>query len=350
MINYKGKAIFEADVSKGNPYRREYLDSINRFIEKKYLESIEKRDAYIEEIAEKQEDYRKSFLEMLGNPLDVYPDYVPNVKSEHIAKDDMCDIYYLQIEVMPDFWFFGIYMVPFNVTKAPLVIAQHGGGSIPEICSDFLGESNYGYFTKRALEKGMAVFAPQILVWKFDIETGEKKTDIDVTFNRGIINNKLRHFGLNITGLEVFCIRRSIDYLSSLEYIDENRIGMMGLSYGGYFSLYTAAADKRIKSIYAAGFFNDRSKICFGDWVYENAANTFFDAEVAALCAPRRLQIDVGKTDGVFDYKPSLKESERAKKYFSHFKALDNFRFNLWEGGHRFDDSGDGFEFFFDGI
>jgi len=124
----------------------------------------------------------------------------------------------------------------------------------------------------------------------------------------------------------------------------------MGLSYGGYFSLYTAAADKRIKSIYAAGFFNDRSKNCFGDWVYENAANTFFDAEVAALCAPRRLQIDVGKTDGVFDYKPSLKESERAKKYFSHFKALDNFRFNLWEGGHRFDDSGDGFEFFFDGI
>ena len=125
---------------------------------------------------------------------------------------------------------------------------------------------------------------------------------------------------------------------------------MMGLSYGGYFSLYTAAADKRIKSIYAAGFFNDRTKIDFIDWRYKNSANTFCDAEVAALCAPRRLQIDVGKIDPVFDYVHSLTESERAAKYYKKFNALENFRFNLWDGGHHFDESEKGFDFFFDGI
>lgn len=350
MVKYKGKAIFEGDISKGNQCRKEYLESIERFIENKYAESLKTRDSYMENIGEKQEGYRSQFLKMIGEPVSPYPDDIPKAKSQHIGKDDMCDIYHLQIEVMPEFWFFGIYMVPFNAEKAPLVIAQHGGGSTPEICSEFFGESNYGYFTKRALERGMAVFVPQLLLWKFDIETGEKKLEIDIPFNRTVINNKLRHVGLSITGIEVYCIRRSIDYLSSLDYIDKNRIGMMGLSYGGYFSLYTAAADKRIKSIYAAGFFNDRSKICFGDWAYDNAANKFFDAEVTALCAPRRLLIDVGIDDPVFDYSNSIKESERAERYYSCFNASQNFRFNLWKGGHRFDESGEGFKFFFDGI
>ena len=125
---------------------------------------------------------------------------------------------------------------------------------------------------------------------------------------------------------------------------------MMGLSYGGYFSLHTAAVDKRIKSIYAAGFFNDRTKIVFDDWTYDNAAHKFLDAEVAALCAPRRLQIDVGKSDPVFDYAPSVAEGKRAAEYYTQFNAADNFRFTLWDGGHRFDESEAGFDFFFDGI
>ena len=124
----------------------------------------------------------------------------------------------------------------------------------------------------------------------------------------------------------------------------------MGLSYGGYFSLLTAASDERIKSVYAAGFFNDRTKIAFGDWMYHNSANTFCDAEIAALCAPRRLQIDVGKTDGVFDYKSSIAEAERASSYYDKFGAGEEFRFTLWDGGHRFDSSDEGFRFFFDKI
>ncbi len=350
MIKYNGKAIFEGDFLTGNRHREQYLNSVNRFIENKYLESFGKRDLFMKDIAENQEGYREKFLKMIGEPTSPYPDTIPNVKSQYIGKDELCDIYYLQIEVMPEFWFFGIWMVPFNIEKAPLVIAQHGGGSTPEICSDFLGESNYGYFTKRALEKGMAVFAPQLLLWKFDIETGEMKPEINLPFDRNDINLKLNHLGLSITGLEVFCIRRSIDYLTSLDSIDENRIGMMGASYGGYYSLYTAAVDKRIKSIYAVAFFNDRTKICFRNWKYVNAANTFLDAEVAALCAPRRLQFDVGKNDPVFNYASAIEEGKRAEKYYTQFNARENFRFNLWEGGHRFDESGDGFAFFFNGI
>ena len=351
MAKFKDFEIFTGDISNGNKYRKDYVDSISNFIDRQYeASSLNRKNFFLSCTLKNQENSRKEFLRMIGSPVSPYPLEIPRAKSELIGSDDLSDIYYLQIETMPDFWFFGIYMVPKGIKKSPLVIAQHGGGSTPEICSEFLGESNYSYFTKRALEKGMAVFAPQLLLWKFDIDVGETKTSIPVSFKRGDLDNKLKHLGLSITGLEVFCIRRSIDYLASLDNIDENRIGMMGLSYGGYFSLHTAAADTRIKSIYAAAFFNDRTKIGFGDWKYNNAANTFLDAEVAALCAPRRLQIDVGKNDQVFDFLPSIEEGKRAAEYYEYFNAANNFKYNLWDGAHRFDSTCEGFDFFFDGI
>lgn len=350
MPVYNGKTIFECSIDGGNIYRQEYVDSVKKFIDNKLAEGPEKRSKFMKDIVLKQEDYRNQYIDMIGSPVSAYPENIPDAKMEFVGKDDFCDVYYLQIETMPDFKFFGLFMIPHGIKRAPLVIAQHGGGSMPEICSDFLGTSNYGHFTKRALEKGMVVFAPQLLLWDFDIDTGEKKTDINISYDRSEFDNKLKHIGLSVTGLEVFCIRRSIDYINSLEYIDNERIGMMGLSYGGYFSLHTAAADKRIKSIYAAGFYNDRAKVAFNGWKYKNAINMFCDAEVAALCAPRRLQLDVGKSDPVFDYKSSVEEGNRAADYYALFNASDNFCFNLWDGGHRFDESEKGFEFFFEGI
>ena len=83
------------------------------------------------------------------------------------------------------------------------------------------------------------VFTPQIMLWKVN----KPETSIDVPNERAEIDKKLKQLGFSITGLEVFCIRRSIDYLSTLNYVNENRIGMMGISYGGYFLLHTAAAD-----------------------------------------------------------------------------------------------------------
>ena len=133
MLTYNGKAIFQGEISKGNRYREEYLNSVNCFIENKYLESFEKRNLFMKDIVENQEAYRKSFINMIGEPVSPYPTYIPCAKREYIGTDDLSDIYYMQIETMPEFWFFGIFMVPHNAKKAPLVIAQHGGGSTPEI-------------------------------------------------------------------------------------------------------------------------------------------------------------------------------------------------------------------------
>ncbi len=352
MGTFNGKRFLEDDAHNGDRHRSEYLQSVLEFIDKKYKESYDKRASFMpaEDFPEKQEYYRGEYLKMIGSPVKEYPTDIPNAKKELIGEDDFGTAYRMQIEVMPDFWFYGILTVPHNAKKAPLVIAQHGGWGIPELCCDMAGENNYDNFTKLALEEGMVVFAPQLLLWCFDTETGENRVAVDVSFDRKEIDRKLKHLGLSITGLEVFCIRRCIDHLSTLDFIDESKIGMTGLSYGGYFSIYTAAAEPRIKSVYTAAAFNDRTKIAFMDWMYKDAANTFLDGEVAGLCAPRRLQIDVGKEDHVFDYTFAPDEAERAKKYYKSLNAEDNFYFNLWDGGHKFDASRKGFRFFFDGL
>lgn len=352
-MEYKGKKLFHGDVHDGDRYRQEYSDSIKRFIEKKAEKAYETREKFMpaKKLVENPEFYRNEYLKMIGFPFDMKSDSVPKVETEYVGEDDMSKIYRLSVEVFEDFKFYGILFIPHGISeKVPLVIAQHGGGGTPETCSDMYLENNYNFFTKRALERGFVVFAPSLMLWTFGIDTGEKFARFDVPSDRQGNDRKLRQLGYSMTGLEVFCITRCIDYLITLPEVDKTRIGMMGLSYGGYFSLHTAAADTRIISTYDAGSFNDRSKVALTDWMHPNASECFHDAEVAALIAPRRLRIDVGKQDTVFDYRFSISEAQRIEKYFEAYGMRENYCYDLHEGGHRFDENLEGFEYFFEGL
>lgn len=347
MEAFEGQKLYTEEGDVGNPYRRAYLDGVLALIEKRQEEGRHRRDERFSALGEHREALRREYLAMLGQPVEAYPKTPPTATEQRMGEDALCTFYRLAIEVTEGLPFYGILMLPHAAGRLPLVIAQHGGGGTPELCSDIVGENNYTAFTKRALARGMAVFAPQLMLWKHDTE---ERRAAGLAFNRNTLNDRLRQVGLTFTGLEVFCLRRAIDYLVTRPEIDGERIGMMGLSYGGYFSLHTAAADTRIRSVYGAAFFNDRAKVAFTDWSYDGAAYRFMDAEVCALCAPRRLLLDVGREDTVFDYRPSQKEAERAARYYASVGAADHFRYHLYDGGHRFDVASDGFDFFFDGI
>ena len=129
--------------------------------------------------------------------------------------------------------------------------------------------------------------------------------------------------------------------------VDAEKIAMIGLSYGGYFTLHTMAADTRIKAGYCAGVFNDRDVYDWADWSYKGSALCFQDAEVAALCAPRKLYVQVGMEDQVFDYHSAIPEAERVKDYFEAFGVPEHFKFDVWEGGHTVSDHDRGFDFIF---
>lgn len=353
---FKGKSLYSEPLEASREYRLEYLASVKRLISRWRSEAAEKRDEYIppEKLAADRESYRRDYVRMLGRPLTDYgPGMpVPKVKEEFVARDDQADIYRLTIEVMEDFNFYGLLLLPLGIApgeKRPLVIAQHGGGGTPELCCDINGTNNYGHLARRHLERGAVVFAPQLLLWNAGaVAGGGGIPSYGDPHERQKRDLELKQLGGSITALEIFCHRRSIDYLVTRPEIDSEAIGMNGLSYGGFYSLVTPAAETRIKSAYSCAFFNDRFVYSWSDFVWSNSGNTFLDSEIAGLIAPRKLWIEVGTQDGSFDYRSAEREGERLPRYFEAAGVPENVVLKVWDGGHRMTPTDEGLDFIYE--
>lgn len=340
--------IYTEEKSVSRPYRDQYLAGVNDLIERKRRELSELRADFIspEKLAAEPMKYKMELCNCLGWPLTEFKhNYNPNVKRTYVASDDDAEIYRLQIEIFPELWFYGLLFIPYTYwDKPPLVLSLHGGQGTPELCSDLNGENNYSHMTRRAIQRGALVFAPQTLVWASPYrENGNLPR-----YDRTAIDAKLKHVGGSIISLEVFALKRAIDYLSNHEECDASRIGMVGLSYGGLYTLVTSAMEPRIKSAYSSCFFNNRFKYDWPDFLWQGAAAKFLDAEIAALIAPRALFIEVGGRDVLFSHQSAAEEFERLKKFYSAQNAEKNLRFKVTNDGHYLDREDDGFDFLFD--
>lgn len=339
--------MFEEIIRQGDECRAAYKDGISAYVDRLEKEGAKKREAFMPPASfySHIEEYRAKYIAMLG--LDeLLSEDVPKGSLIRVGEDEDADIYRLTVYITAEIPAFGLLFVPHGVKKAPLIIAQHGGGGTPELCADLHGKNNYNHMVRRALEKGAVVYAPQLLLWnqKEPLPTQPLHA---IPYDRIGNDKDLKRFGMSITALEICGIMNAISYLSVLPYVEKEKIGMMGISYGGYFTLYTMAADTRIKAGYSNAVFNDRNAYPWFDWSYFGAGNRFHDAEVAALCAPRKLFVAVGKDDTVFDFSGAVTESERAKKYFEGALCPQNFAFMLWDGGHTMPDADDGIDFMF---
>lgn len=345
-MKYKGKTVWSEAPEIADDYRRAYIDGINNFIKNKIQAAKNLRREFMppEELVKNTERYRAEYKKMLGVPQ--FLDTPPVVERKKVGEDDFSDIYRLTIQLTDEIPFYAMLLLPKKRDgKVPLVVFQHGGGGTPELAADFYGKNNYNKAARRVVERGVAVLLPQLLIWsRTEIET-QRAHPID--FNRQSIDNELKRFGMSITGFEISAIMRSIDYAVTLDEIDPERIGMTGLSYGGYFTLYTMALETRIKVGYAVGEFNDRDAYPWWDWTYFGGSLRFHDAEVAALCAPRKLIIQIGKADPVFNFETALPELDRIGDYFSAYGVPENLKLSLWDGAHTYSDSDECFNLFF---
>lgn len=92
--------------------------------------------------------------------------------------------------------------------------------------------------TRRVLRHGIAVFAPQLFRW--DEKYGRRP-------DSGQMDQQCKQLGGSLAALEIHMLRRALDYLATRAEIIPGRIGMIGLSYGGFHTLFTTAAEPRIK-------------------------------------------------------------------------------------------------------
>jgi len=339
--------LYQKIVRDGDSCRLAYKEGIDAFLGRLDREGYGTRERFMpaEDFAVHIEEYRQKYIAMLG--IDRISDEgAPSPTLTRVGKDADAEIFRAVVYITREIPMQGLLFVPYGVKKAPLVIAQHGGGGTPELCSDINGKNNYNGMVRRSIARGAVVFAPQLLLWN-QRENTETQRLHPIAYDRAGVDKDLKRYGMSITALEIRGIMNCITYLSALPFVEKEKIGMVGISYGGYFTLHTMAADTRIKAGYSNAVFNDRNAYPWADWSYQNAGNTFHDAEVAALCAPRKLYIAVGKEDPVFDYRGASPEAARAKKYFEACGCPENFVFSLWDGGHTMISSDEGFDFMF---
>jgi len=347
VMEYSGKRIWEEDPGVADDYRRRYAEGVEKYIACMNAEGKKMRRQFMspEALAKDLESFREKYKEMLG--LDKFTEKANKpVEMCYIGEDEVCRIYRMSVYITDEIPFYAMLLIPHNVkAPMPLVITQHGGAGTPELCSDMYGQNNYNHMVQRVLKRGAAALVPQLMLWSMNERGAQRGHNIPI--NRSKVNTDMNRFGSSITALEISGIMRSLDYVCSLEEIDADRVAMIGLSYGGYFTLHTMAADTRIKAGYCAGVFNDRDVYDWADMSYKGSARTFQDAEVAALCAPRKLYVQVGKEDPVFDYRTAITEAERVADYFNAFGVPENYRFDVWEGGHTVSDHDEGYKFMF---
>ena len=155
----------------------------------------------------------------------------------------------------------------------------------------------------------------------------------------------------SIHGKDAWDTSRAIDYLQTLDFVDGDRIGMVGHSYGGHSTIFTAALDERIRAAWAngpvsefrhhgmhwgvpKGAGNSQSMPAMRPYVLDHTLRipvTFY--EFTSLIAPRPLA--VGQAVG--ERRPMEEENHAAvKQVYEALGAGDRVKYVWYAGDHDF--------------
>ncbi|OAS23074.1 alpha/beta hydrolase family protein [Paenibacillus oryzisoli] len=326
---------------KGNHYRLKQYEELIAWITRLQQQSeLQRRNYFTPDYTDGKcymssiEHYRQEFATMLGLPLlarnagDIVNEPPDEAIYELVGEDELSTIYRVTIPVREGLHAYGILLLPQGKGPFPLVISQHGGQGTPEMTAGFFASDNYNEMTRRIVQRGVAVFAPQLLLW----ETGR----FGPVFDRKQIDVQLKQLGSSITALELFKIQRCLDHLLERQDIDAKRVGMVGLSYGGFYTLFATALDSRIGVAVSSCFVNDRFTQGRSDWTWHNSGNMFLDAEVCGLICPRPLYIEGGSRDELFGVQGFVAESRLAGVHYDRLAIGDRFKAVVFDGAHEF--------------
>lgn len=217
-----------------------------------------------------------------------------------------------------------------NEDKMPAILALPGHHTIK---AEVIGEHPSRFdvdYGQKLVKAGFCVLAPDIPF------SGDMRAEDHIALN-------LIMAGSNLTGLRVSYLKALVDYLSSLSFIDPERLGCVGWSMGGGLAMYLAAVDKRLKVVAISGYFGTYKETFLRmRQTTDNYIPGILEfgemADVACLIAQRSLWIEGSSNDPEFPQEAFIKGIEDLKKcYGGHEERLT---WQLISGGHRFEGKG----------
>ena len=277
----------------------------------------------------------------LRGSLGYFPESAPlptePVRETPLGEDDLAVYTRLRVEVTPGVHSIGVYMRPKHRSgRLPLVVAAHGRGGPPERAADgkvaILAHHNRD-LGRGALERGYAVWEPMFVFFARD-----QPADL-----RERLSARALEAGTTLPAVEILKTVRTLDALIQRPEIDPARVAMVGMSYGGFYTLYTTALEPRIKVAVVAAYFNDREAVLdasepdgFRDWRFPDSLTLLRDPFVAALVCPRALQIQAGSQDQLFPLEGARRAAPQAAEFYRKLRLDNRFRFVEFVGRHEF--------------
>ena len=270
------------------------------------------------------------------------PDMPANPRTRLIYDEPRWKGYEVVLDVWKDVFAYGILLLPNDLQpgeQRPVVVCQHGLEGRPQDTADPKIESVYHAYAAQLADRGFITYAPQ------NPYIGQDAFRV--------IQRKANPIKWSLFSLIVRQHERTLDWLAELPFVDADRLGFYGLSYGGKTAMRVPALLERYACSICSADFNE--------WIVKNATfdsrysymftgeyempefdlgNTFNYGEMAGLIAPRPFMVERGHDDGVAPDEWVAHEFAVVRRLYVRLGIANRTEIEFFDGGHQINSDG----------
>ena len=265
------------------------------------------------------------------------PDVPAKPKTRLIYDEPKWTGYEVVLDVWDEVFAYGIILIPKDLKpneRRPVVVCQHGLEGRPQDTADPRKQTVYHSYAAQLADRGFITYAPQNPYIGND------------AFR--VIQRKANPIKWSLFSLIIGQHDQTLEWLAGLPYVDEDRIGFYGLSYGGKTAMRVPAVLERYACSICSADFNE--------WIVKNATfdsgysymftgeyemvefdlgNTFNYSEMAALIAPRPFMVERGHDDGVAPDEWVAHEFATVRRHYVRLGIAEKTEIEFFDGGHQ---------------
>lgn len=264
-----------------------------------------------------------------------------NARTRRVAQTEAWTAYDVVLDVWPEVFAWGVLVLPNDLKpgeRRPVVVCQHGRGSVPRETLDG-GTPHYNDFAGKLAERGFITFAPH------NLYRGEDRYRW--------LDRKANTVGATLFSFIIAQHDQVLRWLADQPFVDAERIAFYGLSYGGETAMRVPAVLEGYCLSICSGDFNQWTrKVAATDqpfsfmrtieWEmpYWNLGHTFDYAEMAYLMVPRPFMVERGHLDLVGRDQWVAHEYAKVRWLYAQLGLAERTRIEFFQGGHSINGQG----------